>query len=204
MRLVAMLWLLAGCQKTHEVALRLGPNDTTVTQGFLCVEDADPSKPLVDRALVGETYTFRLVVDVIDLGGRLPGCRGEELVTTCKGGKCKIVKRSDGTRYCQEVTFSKAELAASDPRPLLLKIHDQLAMDAVTSNAPDRPVLIRAVATHQTCDQLDAPFVDSELIGCAYSCPAQLDAIDGPISLSLDVLDSSCEKEVRGCAKFPL
>jgi hypothetical protein len=198
-----LLLAIAGCQRTHEVSLRLGPNDSTITAGFLCVEDADPTKPLVNRALVGQTFTFRVVIDVIEMSGQFPGCRGEELVTACKGGKCSIVKRPDGTRYCEEVTFTTADLAVADPRPLLQKIKGQLAMDAVSLNAPDAPVLIRAVATRQTCAELDAPFVDSELIGCAYSCPAQLDGIDGPISLSLDVLDNTCEKEVRGCAKFP-
>lgn len=203
MRIALLLVIAAACQQTHEISLRLGPNDGTVTAGFLCVQDADPTMPLFDRALVGQTYTFRLVIDVIDLGGQFPGCRGEELVSACKGGKCKLVRRPDGTRYCKEVTFDRADLAGPDLRPLLLELREQLGTEPVTSNAPDRPVILRAVATHQTCEELDAPFVDTELLGCAYSCPAQLDGIDGPVSLSLDVLDTACEKVVRGCAKFP-
>jgi len=44
----------------------------------------------------------------------------------------------------------------------------------------------------------------AQAVGCAYSCPAVLDDIDGPISLSLDTLNQQCEQQVRACAAFPM
>ena len=41
------------------------------------------------------------------------------------------------------------------------------------------------------------------LVGCAYSCPVQLDDVDGAIALSLDTLSRMCERDVRACSVFP-
>jgi len=201
MRIITLAIVLAACQRSHEVALQLGPSDRTITAGFLCREEGLTTL-LADRALTGTTYSFNVVIDVIDLAKQFPGCRGEELVTACTEKQCTIVPRADGTRYCQPVTFDRSEILASDLRPLLARIRGQLAMDAVTLDAPDQPVLIRAVATTEPCDTVPSIFDPTQLVGCAYSCPVQLDAVDGPIALSLDVLDTDCEREVRACAAF--
>lgn len=204
MRIAALLLVIAACQKSHEVALQLGPNASTITAGFLCREDADPTKQLVERARTGETYQLSVVIDIVDLGGRFPGCRGEEIVAACntKPGTCSLVRRADNTRYCEPVTFTHDDVSSADLKPLLAKIRSQLQIDAVTLDAPSQPVLIRAVATTESCDALPDTFDAAKLVGCAYSCPVQLDGIDGPIALSLDTLDTACERQVIGCALF--
>ncbi len=198
---------LAACQQAHTVELQLGPTGDTLTAGFACLQDADPTRLLANRAVQPNGgLRFSIIVDVITLGGELPGCRGEELFAACGEGACTIVPRDDGTRYCREIEVDAAAVAAAiddDLVPLLSSIRTQLRVEPVTLDAPDEPVLLRAVATTEPCGALGEDFDLGRLVGCAYSCPAQLDEVDGPISLSLDTLTRQCEREVKACAVFP-
>lgn len=206
--------VLVACQQAHVVSLQLGPSSDRLSVGFACREDPPPNMPntltplLAARALQSDnSLRFSIVVDVITLGGVLPGCRGEELFLGCKdSGDCEIVPRADGTRFCVEVEVSSQAVtdAMQDPPELqrmLGEIRDQLDDEPVTLDAPDEPVLIRAVATVEPC--VPDAFDFEQLVGCAYSCPAQLDEVDGPIALSLDAIDDRCEFEVKACASFP-
>ncbi len=207
MRSLLVLVLAAACQEAHTVTLQLGPTDDTLTAGFACVQDADPAKLLAARAAQPDGgLRFSITVDVITLGGKLPGCRGEELFAACGDGGCEIVPRGDGTRFCRDLTIAASAVDAAindDLGPLLASIRSQLQAEPVTLDAPDVPVLLRAVATTEPCSANAADFDLLELVGCAYSCPAQLDDIDGPIALSLDTLTRQCEREVKACAVFP-
>jgi hypothetical protein len=202
---LAALAALAACQRTHDVSIQLGPDDATFTIGFQC--RLDNGVPLLERAHIGEVYRFSVVVDLIDLGGMLGGCRGEELIRACSSGACTVIPREDGTRYCVTVELAESLIRSGDARAILDAIGAQLRTDVITTDAPDRPVLIRAVGTAQACDELrDAPDAELDLAlvtGCAYSCPVQLDAVAGPIALSLDALDDRCAPQVFLCAAFP-
>ena len=193
--------VLAACQRTHEVSIQLGPDDSTFTVGFQC--RLDTGMPLIERAHLGAAYKFSVVIDIVDLGGVLGGCRGEELVKLCQTGVCSIVPRADGTRYCVEVELPEALIRSGNPKAILDALRPKLAVEPVTTNAPDRPVLIRAVGTTQPCDALRnstlASFDAMSVTGCAYSCPVQLDAVDGPVALSLDALDDRCEIGRASC-----
>lgn len=209
------IWILAlaACQQAHVVTLQLGPSEDTLSIGFVCREEPEPGMPgmmtplLAQRAIQPDGRAeFSMIVDVITLGGVLPGCRGEELFSGCKqSGDCEVVPRADGTRFCRRVEVTADAVAAAtsdrDFAPMLQQLREQLQVEAVTLDAPDQPVLIRALATTEPCtpEVLDV----EELIGCAYSCPAQLDEVDGPIALSLDAIDDRCEREVKACASFP-
>jgi len=211
MQLAAAAAALAACHQEHEVKVLLGPDPSTPSQGFLCRQDADPSKLLLATPAIfdGATLRFNVVIDVLDLGGKLPGCRGEELVAACRGGTCSLPASDPGARrYCVPVQLPGA--LALDRPALMAALTQQLRSRPVTTDAPDRPVLIRAVATSQPCAQIEQPAggsypaLDGDLAaGCAYSCPAVLDDIPGPISLSLDTLTEQCEQTVRLCARFP-
>ena len=200
---IVVMFGVAACQRTHELHVLLGPNADTPSAGFLCKQDADPGKLLLERSDVfdGQSVNVNLVVDIVSLGGHLPGCRGEEIVASCTPGTCSLaVARAD--RYCVPITFH-VSLAISDRAALMREVTAELAKQPITSDAPNGPVLLRAVATSQSCDDIHAGAIDPSLaVGCAYSCPAVLDDIAGPISLSLDVLDDQCESTVRACAGF--
>jgi hypothetical protein len=210
----AWLLVLAACQQAHVVTLQLGPSEDTLSVGFVCREDPLPGMPsMMTPLLAGRgiqpdgSLKFSMIVDVITLGGVLPGCRGEELFSGCQdSGDCEIVPRADGTRFCVEVEVSRQALTAAmgntpDLAPMLEEIRARLDDEPVTLDAPDEPVMIRAVATTEAC--VPDTFDFEQLIGCAYSCPAQLDEVDGPIALSLDAINDRCEFEVKACASFP-
>ncbi|HEV7559593.1 MAG TPA: hypothetical protein VGO00_29155 [Kofleriaceae bacterium] len=200
--IVALVLVVAACQRTHELQVLLGPTPDTPSAGFLCKQDADPTKFLLQRpdVLVGKTVMANVVVDIVSLGGHLPGCRGEEIVAACTPGTCTLaVDHAD--RYCRPIAFD-VSLASNRPA-LMAQITSALAAQPITTDAPNGPVLLRAVVTSQSCDDVHTGKIDPTLaVGCAYSCPAVLDDIDGPISLSLDVLDDQCEPTVRACAGF--
>src|SRR5262249_59177232 len=74
--------------------------------------------------------------------------------------------------------------------------------ETVSPNAPQQPVMIRAVATAQTCAELagGAPYDTAQLMGCALSCPVQLGDISGDVLLDLPTLSDQCEAGVDACA----
>src|SRR5260370_796065 len=84
-------------------------------------------------------------------------------------------------------------------------------VDLLLAPNAQAPVIVRAVATQESCTEIELTngalwvSVDkTKALGCAYSCPVQLDAVDGPISLGLDVLDKTqCVPTMQACAAFP-
>jgi hypothetical protein len=198
---------VAACERDHRVKILLGPDDGTLGLGFKC-EDA-LGQPLVRRALVGDRLVFRIVVDLIGVGDAVPGCRGEEILRACpREADCPtLVVSDDGRRACAEVSIGQPFDEASTLEQVLAVLR---TLD-ITSDAPDRPVMVRAVATLERCDDRlvspqdgTYPLLDpAQALGCAYSCPLQLDAVDGAVALYLDALDERCEPQVRACAAFP-
>jgi hypothetical protein len=212
MRALSLLLLVAACQ-SHEARILLGPNEDTVSIGFLCTgedgtelirrsEIASPFPPQVQRL-----FQFAVVVDIVDIGDRVLGCRGEELITACEGGGCSIIKRA-----CHVVTL-RFMGEAPDVPTILAKLREQLADFTVTEDAPDKPVVLRVVFADlpETLDPNDptcpadiaspATSLEATALGCAYSCPIELDNVDR-VSLTLDTLTRDCEPAMRICAGF--
>ena len=196
--LAASALFAVACQRDHRVRLLLGPDEETLTRGFLCEDDG--GVPLAARGLADGRLRFNLVVELIDLGG-VPGCRGEELLAWCETHTCAPITPAGG-RYCFGLDV------AADPRNLPALVGDLYAQLAagppIVSDAPSAPVVVRAVATTEPCEALTAggPFASDALVGCAYSCPVQLDLVD-EVQLSLDTLSARCEREVVACANGP-
>ena len=198
----------AGCPREHRVTIELGADRDTLGLGFRCVDDQ--RTPLINRAVTGGRLEFSLVIDLIGVGDTVPGCRGEEILAACQREQdCStLVVSADGRRACREISIGPP---LDDPAVVLAKIADALRGLAVTDDAPDRPVMVRAVATTERCDDRlvspaggTYPLLDpTRAVGCAYSCPLQLDTVDGAIALYLDALDERCEPQVRACAGFP-
>jgi len=200
---VLFLLLLVACQSGHDVRIRLGPTDDTLSQGFRCVDAAGNELYLKTQiSTMPPKYQFAIVVDIIGLGDTVPGCRAEELIPTCMAGDCKRLSRS-----CHVVTI---EVRGGDtPETILAKLREQLSDFVVDRNAPDEPVIIRVIAVDlpdalpETQSECPAtlPNVPSSAVGCAYSCPVQLDDVD-EVFVSLDTLTPECGKAVEICAGF--
>jgi hypothetical protein len=215
--------LVAACEQPHQVEILLGPDRETLSDGFACVTEETPREALVARGGLiadpegGFQITFSIVVDFIAVGGGLPGCRGEEIRTWCERHTCAPVPSA---RSCKEITIRRlttaivAEGGDALKAFILDQAYTQLGTEPVTERAPDGTVIIRAVATDQSCaavtgdtpEPFDTSDTSTTLMGCAYSCPVVLDNVDGTIQLSLDtsrvdILGRQlCEPEVRACA----
>jgi hypothetical protein len=206
MKPILLVLALAACSKTNDVTLLLGPDETHLSRGFLCRADAAPNDFLMASALVPNTRTLRfaLVVDVfeLDADGIFPGCRGEELLSLCRERDCKRSVK----RHCEEnvelefpVGFDPDDPAESEA--LVTRFREALGHKTLLRDLPSSPVIIRVVAMKScpTATDLDPALA----LGCAYSCPVQLDQVSGSIAISIDVLEGRCESTVRACAAFP-
>ncbi len=196
-----MIIVAGGCQREHEVRILLGPDDETLTQGFVCRDEN--GNYLAERARVGNQFHFSLVVDLIDLGG-FPGCRGEEILLWCSDRGCNRVRLPDG-RFCVPINLS---ITTPEDLPAAVgQIYQQLAAAGpIVVDAPAFPVLVQAVATTQDCAELAGAtsegypgFAPDQLIGCATSCPVVLDN-EEEVQLFLDTLSVRCSDAVVACA----
>jgi hypothetical protein len=193
-RIALLTILLAACEQNRSVTLLLGPDDKTLTAGFTCKDDN--GNLLLASTQSGDSYVFSLVFDTIDLGGSEPGCRGEELVATCQKETCSRI-----SRFCKQVTVPTTDAAA-----ILASLHGQLDHPDILTNAPADPIVVRAVATQERCDNLMPPdgtfpkLDPNKVVGCAYSCPVILNDLHGSLGLALDTLDDQCATEVHACA----
>lgn len=196
-RALLLATLLAGCSDHRTVTLLLGPDNSTLTAGFTCKDDA--GNLLLDQSRTNGTYSFQLVFETVDLGQTLPGCRGEEIHKVCTNQTCKRV-----SRVCRSVHIPVSSKASD----ILDSLHAQLDHPTLVPDAPDDPVVVRAVATLQSCSEVmpqtgDYPKLDPDMaVGCAYSCPVVLGELKGSLGMALDTLDDQCGAEVRACAKL--
>ena len=206
MKTILFVIVLASCSKSNDVTLLLGPDEDHLSRGFLCRADVAPNDFLMADALVPGTRTLRfaLVIDVLELdsAGIFPGCRGEELFALCSERDCRKSVR----RHCEEDLELEFPPGFDPDNPmdaqgLVSKFRDALGAKTFLRDLPSAPVLIRVVAT-KACPAPNDRLEDLAL-GCAYSCPVQLDQVSGSIAISLDVLDNFCEPAVRACASFP-
>jgi hypothetical protein len=198
---VLVLALLVACQRSHEVQILFGPDEDTISVGFTCVDTNNDLIILRARTAPGELQ-FALRVDVMTMGKQILGCRGEELIDACdEPGNCALAKSE-----CTVVTLQLS--SGDDAASIIEKMRTELRKQnfIVTNDAPDTPVVIRVtlfdLQAPQTSLECPANLPIADAVGCAHSCPVQLDDID-KVSVSLGTLTRQCEGAVRLCAAFP-
>lgn len=209
--LALVCMLLVACDRQHDIQVLFGPSATELSIGFQCRDSA--GAPLLRRAIIPGTSKarFQVVIDLITVGSRLPGCRGEEIIAACAAtGTCKLQPPNLG-RYCEtvEVDVSDLDSEASILEQLRDRFHDT-ETGRIIDDAPDVPLIVRAVVTLESCASVERVVSDSyqaldgpSALGCAYSCPFVPDTVQGSIALGLDALDENCESNMRLCARFP-
>lgn len=193
MRLIGLALLLLGCTNQNEVRLVL---DDRGSLGLQCVDSMTGESLLVERGrIVGGAAEFSVAVDYLAFEG-VPSCRPQQLLRWCNELGCPFV-----TRDCVDV---RLDGPIPDALPQLQeRVLEELAgLGPVTRNAPDGVVVIRMVISNQTCaDVGDGPHRCDDLLGCVYSCPVQLDEVDGIVLLELDSLGVTCDESIVGvCA----
>jgi hypothetical protein len=211
-RLVLACVLLVACDRQRDIQVLFGPTVADLSIGFQC-KDANGDY-LLAKAIVPGTgkARFQLVVDLIGMGPRLPGCRGEEIIASCAAtGQCQLQPPSVG-RYCETVELDVAGLGneASILAQLRDTFHDTEA-GRIIEDAPDVALIVRAVVTLESCASIERveqdryqPLVGTDALGCAYSCPFVPDTVQGSITLGLDGTEATCESNMRLCARFPV
>jgi len=191
------LWFFCACgQPEGSVGLDFAETSNGRVRGFDCSSESS-MEFLWNRAQVpgGRTTAFSLVIDFVDLGGQ-PDCRASQLFDWCEAGSCETLF---SLRKCFPMRF------ASQNQDSLVQLQtelDALSGREILADAPDSPILIRAIGTTLSCDEALAveSFPCGSLVGCLHSCPSTLDAIDGNLLLDLDTVDRRCESEVQRCA----
>jgi hypothetical protein len=191
MRRLLVAVVVVSCAIHHYVRVVVGPADGSASNGYECRDPLDPTKFLFERAVVNGHLKFNLVVDLIDLGGQYPGCLAEQIHNACTDAngnpRCKLLRSAAPTRYCVPVDVPVVgELGAA----IATTLRDQGS--TITNDAPDHPVILRAVATTQGCDSIQTPTSSGDwpslasdntasstttVLGCAYSCPVILDQV---------------------------
>ncbi len=203
-RLVLVLVLVLGaaaCTEERRLQILLGPDESSLSVGFAC-QDGSGQFVLardLERRPDG-TYAFNVVIDLIEIGSGLPGCRAESLLTAA-AERCELVPLE--RRFCQQVVIAASLFP--DFAAIGAEVRQQVrAHPPLTTNAPDVPMLARVTLTSQPCAELEGfgPLDPAAAVGCAYSCPFLPDALDGPIAIGADPMSTSCETNLRRCAAF--
>lgn len=200
------LMLLTGCNEVRQVRLTFGAEGEGL-DGFLCRED--DGAYLLSRAVPagGGAVPSSLVIDFVRLGG-VPGCRSGQLIRWCADHDCSVIPEH---RVCIPAPLPDiTALPRTEAREEIRQALSSLAGASVSSDAPEEFIIVRATATLQPCEELEAsggslPALDEEeLVGCAYSCPVALNAIEGDVYLGFDTLTEQCVQGVRVCASGDL
>jgi hypothetical protein len=198
---LASFLLLASCKDVATVHLTFGAQRTPLA--FRC---RDASQRILPVRAVDKNRVFRvaILVDFVRLGG-VPGCRPSDIAQWCIGHGCTPITDDPAhARVCFDYERQLGTLASGDDA--LKAMGDALAdVDGrmISDDAPHEPVLVRAVATAQPCSDFtgaEAVYDTTQLVGCAMSCPVQLDSVGGDVSLELPTLSDKCEDGVDACA----
>jgi hypothetical protein len=200
------LALLASCDEVRQVRLTFGEEGEGL-DGFLCREP--DGSYLLSHAVPpsGGAVPSSLVIDFVRLGG-LPGCRSGQLIHWCADHDCAVIPEH---RVCLPAPLPDITgLPRPEAREQIREALRNLSGDTVASQAPDDFVIVRATATLQPCDELLASggavptMKEEELVGCAYSCPVLLNAIEDDVYLGFDTLTEQCAQGVHVCASGDL
>jgi hypothetical protein len=204
--IVALILSSNACvgETVNDIQLDIDP------RGFACFEELPDgtNQPLILRAYDGpsETGELNVVVDYLRFDG-VPSCLPTVLLDTCVGSGCPIVRRN-----C--ISLDAAAVAANVAAPFdvddaVTAVRQELLeqQPIATRDAPNGVVAIRVVATTESCDVLAPPdgsfgaLSCSQLLGCGYSCPAQLDEVRGEVDITIGILSPQCTTvEVELCA----
>jgi hypothetical protein len=204
------LALVAGCAAQHDVPLEIVGLDRGRPQGFGCrapsttgggpllTELVTPRlAPCAMSCATGMCRTQAYVFDFIEVGG-VPSCRGASLVDWCgEPGRCRVA-----TRRCFDVDACVSSSPGGTAGSVLAGLR-AASGGVILDSPPTATLLVRVVGSAQACaDITSAGIQRDDVFGCAYSCPVQLMAVDGPLQLDLDALDDECGTLAYGCALF--
>jgi hypothetical protein len=206
MRRALPLLLAAACAQHRETTVTFGSTGEGL-DGFLCRDSSNTM--LLDRlGTDAGTASASVIVDIVGIENGQPGCRTAQLIKWCSEHTCAPMPK---LRFCESVNLPTG-VTGSMREDIRAKVREglkSLSGTEVIQDAPDAFVLLRVVATRQSCDEVKGdgtvlPDLDPmQLVGCAYSCPTLFDRAD-EVFLGFETLTASCEQGVRICASNEL
>jgi hypothetical protein len=201
--------LLPACVVEHDVLLDLAAGPGGAPAGFYCrapsamggapylLERTAPlAPPCTTTCEGGVCRSAAFVFDFIETDG-IPSCRAGSIASYCDTSRCEVT-----VRRCFDVDVC----VTSDVRGTV-EVADEAIRSAsdgvILDDAPDGPVLVRMMGAAQRCEDVEREGLEARAIfGCAYSCPAQLDSVEGTVLLDLDAFDDECGQNALSCALF--
>jgi hypothetical protein len=180
-RLVAVVLLGAApaCAHENEVDLLWHRSERDQVYGFDCME-----------ATSRITAEVGISIEIVRVRGA-PHCDGLALFDYCtEPGRCTVL-----SRHCEPLVAAGFDSVGA--------ALDSLDGRVVTRDAPDGTVVVRAVATADGCPAEPPPatVAAERVLGCAYSCPVQLDLVSGPLELTFEhVPGEACLPRIEACA----
>jgi len=183
----------------------------TSQRGFAC-EDA-AGTPLIQRVV--DSGTACVVGDFVRWKAT-PSCRFAELGDACCSDGCHTLRARkqiplDVPALLELCVPEQGGAFDPDcPASFVLAALRELAW----LDAPEGLVSLRVTVTNQDCETItedpadanelgDYPSFPAEsLVGCVFSCPADLANQESDLVLDLDVVDTRCEAVVAACANL--
>lgn len=196
--------LVVACKDERTLKLTFGVSGSMVPPPFNC-KIGDNNLPI--RGLDGKRFHASILIDFVRTGG-LPSCELNEIANWCGSHDCESI--SDDPAHARRCFSYDRTVAVASNDAAVRAMGDAVANatgELISDDAPHEPVIIRAVATAQRCEEFTSnttPFDPTRVIGCAYSCPIQLDAFEGDILLDLRTAPQMCEQNVMACARAGL
>lgn len=213
----AVLFVAASCEPVNTLKVTFG-DESEGLDGFLCKDTG--GQYILERVRPtyedGGTYgpdagvaPASFVTDFIVTNG-VQDCRTSQLIKECKKKDCSV---SPSTRFCVpiQLPYGLDKVPREDVRALVKEqLKTGLKGEAI-ADAPDGFVMMRAIATTQSCAELMPTasgvlpeFDKKKLVGCAYSCPLLFDRLQQEVYLGFDTLTGLCEQGLRTCSDSKL
>jgi hypothetical protein len=186
--------LVAACSRHRTVDL--GFDETGAFFGFRCRQPGTDTA-YAARGFIGGRFVACVYFDFVQLPG-IPVCGPSGLVDYCETHDCvpltdplvapiQIDEPAPTPGSAQD--FVNAQIRALDGRVLI-------------DDGPAGPLLIRGVVVAGRCKDAPPyrPHDPGAVMGCAVSCPLELDTVDGEIPFGLPSLTDDCTTSVLACA----
>ena len=140
---------------------------------------------------------MRFVVDVIPTDSYVR-CDPASLLDFCAAHDCSVLRRT-----CFEEPLEPTAIGTAANRAVANAL-TKLAGKVVLSDAPSGYSVLRVIATTQPCAEIkqDTVFDCARLLGCAASCPVDLDGFSGDLPTELDLGSAAVADNTQGHILF--
>lgn len=189
----ALLAGVAACSE-HRV-LDLGFDRSSAFFGFRCRPPGE-STIFAARGVMDGRFRACVYFDFVSLPG-VPLCGPNGIADYCETHACAALSSP-----VVEPLQLDVPAPTSGINEFVVGLLRELDGTVLTDDGPDGPVMMRAVVVAGLCDATPPfhPYDPARVMGCAVTCPLELDTVDGQIPFGLPSLTDECSTSVLACA----